>query len=60
MMLRSSLVRGAMRFIAAGPKTSAASVVCRAMSGDSHDDFKPKRKEVPTGMEDVIKVSNRD
>ena len=28
----------------------------RSFSGDSHDDFKPKRKEIPTQMEDVMKL----
>ena len=28
----------------------------RLFSGDSHDDFKPKRKEIPTQMEDVMKL----
>lgn len=53
-MLRAAS-RGVMRL--AGPKASAATMLRRAMSADSHDDFKPKKKEVPTGMEDVIKVS---
>jgi len=28
----------------------------RFFSADSHDDFKPKRTEIPTGMEDVLKL----
>lgn len=31
--------------------------VTRSFGSDSHDDFKPKKKEVPTGMEEVLKVS---
>jgi monothiol glutaredoxin len=35
----------------------SASAAARSFSSDdSHDDFKPKRKVIPTGLEDVIKL----
>ncbi len=44
-----------LRFFQCKPRV--ASIGVRFFSNnDSHDDFKPKKKNVPTGMEDVLKL----
>ena len=36
--------------------SATASAGSRRLFSDSHDDFKPKKKEVPTGADDVTKL----
>ena len=49
------LSRATFRLVLQKPRV--ASIGTRYFSNnDSHDDFKPKKKNVPTGMEDVLKL----
>ena len=49
------LSRATFRLVLQKPRI--ASIGTRNFSNnDSHDDFKPKKKNVPTGMEDVLKL----
>ena len=55
-MIRSiSLLRTTAARLA--PATARATgIIFRGVSDDSHDDFKPKKKAVPAGMDEVVKL----
>jgi monothiol glutaredoxin len=40
-------------------RAAAVSVTVRAMSAESHDDFKPKRKVIEEGMDEVVKLIDK-
>lgn len=53
----SSFVRANARFSRfVTPRTGNAILTQKAWLSDSHDDFKPKKKTIPTKMNDVIKM----
>jgi monothiol glutaredoxin len=57
-MMRHITITKTVRILAKRPSVLSG-IPSRSFSAESHDDFKPKRKEIPTGLDDVIKLIDK-